>query len=169
MCIRDRLSLEYQKKLPKFDLQDLKSLQITLARELCLKPGETPELSAAKASIEQIVEDADLTVNSAMELIRDELVLSTSDRIEGLNDLVDQFAAIEQRLQSFAGTYPEQIVKEQLERLQGRVDEFNQQTVGHLADLLREQRLQEPAPGPSRPSSASNLSLIHISEPTRPY
>ncbi|RON03768.1 hypothetical protein BK659_22545 [Pseudomonas brassicacearum] len=156
----EQLSLEFQAKLPKFDLQDLKSLQVTLARELCLKPGETPELSAAKASIEQIVEDADLTVNSAMELIRDELVLSTSDRIEGLNDLVDQFAAIEQRLQSFAGTYPEQIVKEQLERLQGRVDEFNQQTVGHLADLLREQRLLEPTPGPSRTSSASNKRVI---------
>jgi len=124
------LSLEYQKQLPKFDLQDLKSLQITLADELCLKPGETPELSAARASIEQIVEDADLAVNSAMELIRDELVLSTSDRVEGLNDLVDKFAAIEQRLKSFADTYPEQIVKKHLERLQGRVDEFNQQTAG---------------------------------------
>jgi hypothetical protein len=156
----EQLSLEYQEKLPKFDLQDLRSLQVILARELCLKPGETPELSAAKASIEQIVEDADLTVNSAMELIRDEQVLSTGDRIEALNNLVDQFAAIEQRLQSFAGTYPEQIVKKQLERLQGRVDEFNQQTVGHLADLLREQRLLEPTPGPSRTSSASNKRVI---------
>lgn len=156
----EQLSLEYQKKLPKFDLQDLRSLQVTLARELCLKPGETPELSAAKASIEQIVEDADLAVNSALELIRDEQVLNTGDRIEALNSLVDQFAAIEQRLQSFAGMYPEQIVKKQLERLQGRVDEFNQQTVGHLADLLREQRLLEPAPGPSRPSSKSNKRVI---------
>lgn len=155
----EQLSLEYQKKLPNFDLQDLRSLQVTLARELCLKPGETPELSAAKASIVQIVEDADLTVNSAMELMRDEL-LSSGDRIEALNNLVDQFAAIEQRLQSFAGTYPEQIVKEQFERLQVRVGEFNQQTVGHLADLLRKQRLLEPAPGPSRPSSASNKRVI---------
>jgi hypothetical protein len=156
----EQLSLEYQKKLPKFDLQDLKSLQITLARELCLKPGETPELSAAKASIEKIVEDADLTVNTAMELIRDEQVLSRDDRIEALNNLVDQFAAIEQRLQSFAGTYPEQIVKNQLKRLRGRVDEFNQQTAGHLADLLREQQLLEPVPGPSRTSSASNKRVI---------
>lgn len=156
----EQLSLEYREKLPKFDLQDLRALQVTIARELCLKPGETPELSAAKASIEQIVEDADLTVNSAMELIRDEQVLSTGDRIEALNNLVDQFAAIEQRLRSFAGTYPEQIVKKQLERLQGRVDEFNQQTVGHLADLLREQRLLEPTPGPSRTSSASNKRVI---------
>ena len=155
-----QLSLEYQKQLPKFDLQDLKSLQITLADELCLKPGETPELSAARASIEQIVEDADLAVNSAMELIRDELVLSTSDRVEGLNDLVDKFAAIEQRLKSFADTYPEQIVKKHLERLQGRVDEFNQQTAGHLADLLREQQLLKPVPGPSRTSSASNKRVI---------
>lgn len=155
----EQLSLEYQKKLPNFDLQDLRSLQVTLARELCLKPGETPELSAAKASIVQIVEDADLTVNSAMELMRDEL-LSAGDRIEALNNLVDQFAAIEQRLLSFAATSPEQIVKEQFERLQVRVGEFNQQTVGHLADLLRKQRLLEPAPGPSRPSSASNKRVI---------
>jgi len=95
-----------------------------------------------------------------MELIRDEQVLSAGDRIEALNSLVDQFAAIEQRLQSFAGTYPEQIAKEQFERLQGRIDEFNQQTVGHLADLLREQRRLEPAPGPSRTSSASNKRAI---------
>lgn len=156
----EQLSLEYQAKLTKFDLQDLRSLQVTLARELCLKPGETPELSAAKASIEQIVDDADLTVNSAMELIRDEQVLSAGDRIEALNSLVEQFAAIEQRLQGFAGTYPEQIAKGQFERLQGRIDEFNQQTVGHLADLLREQRRLEPTPGPSRTSSASNKRAI---------
>jgi hypothetical protein len=156
----EQLSFEYQKKLPKFDLQDLKSLQVKLARELCLKPGETPELSEAKASIEQIVEDADLTVNSALELRHDEQVLNTGDRIEALNNLVEQFAAIEQRLLSFAGTYPEQIAKEQFERLQGRIDEFNQQTVGHLADLLREHRRLEPAPGPSRTSSASNKRVI---------
>ncbi|TFB40252.1 dermonecrotic toxin domain-containing protein [Pseudomonas sp. F01002] len=156
----EQLTLEYQKKLPKFDISDLKSLQVTLARELCLKPGETPELSDAKASIEQIVEDADLAVNGAMELMHDEQILNIGERIEALNNLVDQFAAIEQRLQSFAGTYPEQIVKAQLERLQGRVGEFNQQTVVHLADLLREQRRLEPRPGPSHASLASKKRVI---------
>ena len=156
----EQLLLDYQKSLPKFNLPDLKSLQVTLARELCLKSGETPERSAAKASIEQIVEDADLTVNSAMELMGDEQLLNMGDRIEALNNLVDQFAAIEQRLKSFTATYQEQIVQKQFERLQGRIEEFHQQTVGHLADLLREQRLLEPAPGPSRTSSASNKRVI---------
>jgi hypothetical protein len=156
----EQLLLDYQKSLPKFNLPDLKSLQVTLARELCLKSGETPERSAAKASIEQIVEDADLTVNSAMELMGDEQLLNTGDRIEALSSLVDQFAAIEQRLKSFTATYQEQIVQKQFVRLQGRIEEFNQQTVRHLADLLREQRLLEPVPGPSRTSSASNKRVI---------
>jgi hypothetical protein len=156
----EQLTLEYQKKLPKFNLKDLKSLQITLARELCLKSGETPELVEAKVSVSQIIEDVDLAVNGAMELMGNEQVLNTSDRVETLNNLVDQFAAIEQRLQSFAGTYPEQIVKAQFERLQSRVGEFNQQTVECLAGLLREQRLMEPRPGPSRTSSVSKKRVI---------
>jgi len=156
----EQLSLEYQKKLPKFDLPDLKSLQITLAREVCVKSGETAELSSAKASLEQIVEDADLTVNSAMELMGDAQLLRTDERIEALNNLIDQFAAIEQRLKSFSTANQEQIVQTQFTRLQGRIDEFNQQTVGHLADLLREQQLLEPVPGPSRTTSTSNKRVI---------
>lgn len=155
-----QLSLEYQQKLPKFDLQDLKSLQVTLARELCLKPGETAELTEARTALAKLVEDADLTVNSALELTPDENVLNTHDRIEALNSVADQFAAIEQRLQDFASQYPEHIVKEQLDRLQNRVGEFSQDTVRHLASLLRETRLMEPGPGPSSAASASKKRVI---------
>jgi hypothetical protein len=86
--------------------------------------------------------------------------LRTDERIEALNNLIDQFAAIEQRLKSFSTANQEQIVQTQFTRLQGRIDEFNQQTVGHLADLLREQQLLEPVPGPSRTTSTSNKRVI---------
>jgi hypothetical protein len=158
-----RVTLEYQDKLPTFNQQDLKSLQVSLAADLCLKPVEaieSAEQAEARIAIGQIVEDADLAVNGSMELISEDQALSHDERIEALNSLTEQFTAIEQRLKSFATGYPQLIVDAQLDRLRSRVGEFSQRTINHLADLLREQRQSEPQPGPSRRAASSSKRLI---------
>ena len=147
-------------KLPTFDLQDLKLLQIILGQALCLKPGATETLKQARQGLESVIEDASLNIQSSLDLSEDESLHNLGERIEALNNLAEQFAIIDQRFLDLATEYPEHLIQERLEQVQKRVAEFSQDTVQRLSSLLREQRLLEPVPGPSKPSSTSTKKII---------
>ena len=147
-------------KLPTFDLQDLKLLQITLGQALCLKPGTTETLEQARQGLESLIEDAALNIQSSLDLSEDENLHNLGDRIEALNNLAEQFAIIDQRFLDLTSEYPEQLIQERLDQVQKRVAEFSQDTVQRLSNLLREQRLIDPVPGPSRSSSAPAKKII---------
>ncbi|VVM87743.1 hypothetical protein PS662_02663 [Pseudomonas fluorescens] len=145
------VSLHYRKKLPHYSLNDLKLLQVSLGRELCLKaePTQTPD---AQRALENLINDAALNIQSSL-VSDDESLLNLGERIETMSNLAEQFAVIDQRFLDIVEEFPEQIVKERLDQVQSRIASFSKDTVDQLANLLREQRLVEPVAGPSRPQA----------------
>jgi hypothetical protein len=86
--------------------------------------------------------------------------LGTSERIEGLNDLLEQFADIAQSLEDFQINHKDEILDLPFEHLRTRIGEFQQQTEKHLAQLLLDHAPVKPLPGPSRPAPASRKRVI---------
>ncbi|WP_438300203.1 dermonecrotic toxin domain-containing protein [Pseudomonas sp. NMS19W] len=149
----------YKAKLPIFTLSDLKLLQITLAEHLCLKEEPVPSLDAQMA-VDRLIDDASLNIRSALDLSGDESLLNLGERIEAMDMLAQQFSAIDQRFIDLVAEYPEHIIADRLEHVRTRVAEFGQDTLTHLTRLLRERRLIEPVPGPSRPVTTPTKKII---------
>lgn len=72
------------------------------------------------------------------------------ERVEAMNNLVEQFDVIDQRFVDLVAEYPQHLNAERLESVKRHVAEFHQDAVQQLSTLLREQRLVEPVAGPSR-------------------
>ncbi|HEF4759167.1 TPA: hypothetical protein SAN82_001576 [Pseudomonas putida] len=137
-------------QLPGFSLQDLKLFQISIAQELCLNDGSSTDMTSARQAMEKIVEDAGLTIQSSLDLAADDESLPLLERIDALNDLVEQFAALDQRVADLSEDYSEQLLSSPLELMRERIKAFNEPTTKQLASLLRDRRMLEPKPGPSR-------------------
>lgn len=158
------VSRESKAKLPKFSLQDLKLLQITLGQELCLKPdaAASPEgaRESARVALESLVEDASLNIQSALDLGTEQGLDQLGERMEAMSNLVEQFDIIDQRFADLLAEYPQLLIAERLEQVKKHVADFHQDAVLQLSSLLRDQRLVEPIAGPSKSPVASAKKII---------
>lgn len=141
---------KFRQKLPVFDVQDMKALRVTLARDLCVKEGSGRLLEDAREQVERLVDEADLAIQNSLDLQREDHQFSEPQRIEALNTLVEQFVSIESRLQDMPQQFAEQMLTDQLAQLRLNIDEFGQQSTRQLSQLLRDRGPQPPQPGPSR-------------------
>ncbi|WP_025112645.1 hypothetical protein [Pseudomonas sp. H1h] len=150
----------YRAKLPAFSLNDLKALQVSLGRHICLKEQASAALSQAEGELVHLIETAGLVIQTSQELMLEHPNLDANERIEGLNDMLEQFAAIDQTLEEFSLNHQEVVLDQPFGHLRSRISEFQQQTEEHLANLLLEHRPVEPRPGPSRSAPPSRKRVI---------
>ncbi|AWY42093.1 hypothetical protein DKY63_20160 [Pseudomonas putida] len=141
--------------LPAFKLEDLKLFQISMAQELCLNDSATSDTASARQAMRRVVEAAGLTVQSSLDLAEAGEALPLSEQIDGLSDLVEQFANLDQRIADLPEEFPQQLLEQPLALMRERIKAFNEPTVKQLASLLHERRVFEPTPGPSRPAPAA--------------
>ncbi|TPG81756.1 DUF6543 domain-containing protein [Pseudomonas arsenicoxydans] len=146
-----KIGAEYTSTLPTFDLQDLKLFQISLAQELCLNDTGTLATDAARQALVELVEDTGLTIQSSLDLEKDDHTLELAVQIDGLSDLVEQFATIDQRILDLPDEYPGQLLQPSVDLMRQRIEVFNERAVNTLTSLLHERKSLEPTPGPSRP------------------
>jgi hypothetical protein len=151
---------QYKARLPSFSLEDLKMLQITLGQELCLSAEAGEFREGARAALESLVEDASLNIQSVIDLSAEESFNQLGERVEAMNNLVEQFDVIDQRFGDLVSEYPQYVISERLEQVKRHVGEFHQNAVQHLSNLLREQRLVEPVAGPSKSSQPPARKII---------
>lgn len=145
----------YRKALPKYDLNDLKLLQISLGQEICIKTTETATGANAYQTLANLIEDAALSIQSTLNLTADDSLDNLRARADVLSNVAERFSAIDQRFGDLLIDYPEQINTERLEHVRSRVAAFKAHTDGKLGELLRYRDLLEPEPGPSRPRPKS--------------
>lgn len=150
----------YKTKLPVFSPDDLKALQVSLAREVCLKEGNSVALSEARSEFARLLDTTNLVIQTSQELMLEGRTWREGERTEALNGMLEQFAAIDQFFEDFAVNHKEAVLEQPLKQLRTRVSEFQQHTESYLAQLLREQTQLEPRPGPSRPAPASGKRVI---------
>lgn len=146
---------EYRALLPSFSLHDLKLFQISLAQELCLNDSGTVATPLARQAMQQIVEDAGLTIQSSLDLAAADSALPLLERIDGFNDLAEQFATLDLRILDLPEEYPQQLLQPPLDLMRQRIETFKEQCTNQLVGVLHERRLLAPTPGPSRPAPST--------------
>lgn len=146
--------------LPDFKLHDLKALQITLNRYLCIREGSGEAFVDAHTQLNEIVNIADLNIQTWIEAMPDAGVSDPGERIEVLNSLVEQFSLVDQRLLDLHAEHPDHVQREPLESLRQRIDDFNRQAVHELARLLKERKPRETKAGPSKTQQAPKKKVI---------
>jgi hypothetical protein len=149
------MAREHKDRLPDFKQNELKLFQISLAQELCLSDSSTVDTAPARQAMEQLVEDAGLTIQSSLDLAEQDDALPLPERIDGFSELVEQFAILDLRILDLPDEYPRQLLQTPLDLMRQRIEIFKEHSVKHLADLLNERKSLEPTPGPSRPAPAS--------------
>ncbi|MFV0932648.1 hypothetical protein [Pseudomonas jessenii] len=150
----------YRAKLPAFSVNDLKALQVSLARDVCLKEGNSAALIDARGAFERLLDTTNLVIQTSQELMLQNSAWAAGERIEGLNGMLEQFAAIDQAFEDFSLTHKDAVLEQPFKHVRTRISEFQQDTEANLAQLLREQRPVEPRPGPSKPASASRKRVV---------
>ncbi|MFJ2692261.1 hypothetical protein [Pseudomonas sp. NPDC087336] len=147
-----KMARQGQAALPRFALKNLKMFQISLAQELCLSDSATVDTAPARQAMAQLVEDADLTIQSSLDLAEQDDALPLPERIDGFSELVEQFAILDLRILDLPGEYPQQLLQIPLDLMRQRIGAFKEHSVKQLAGLLHERKSLEPTPGPSRPA-----------------
>ncbi|MNH87930.1 hypothetical protein D3C81_305930 [compost metagenome] len=146
--------------LPAFNEWDLKSNEIGMSHEMCLRSTDNAQANPARDPVGTLIIEAATATHRQAAMIRspnsDE---SVALRIESLSRLIDVYADTDQRLADLPGEYPEHVEPTELERVRGLIGEFRQLAQEQLSLLLPESASiappETPKPaiaGPSRPT-----------------
>lgn len=140
-------------RLPAYEGDDLRALQVTLARNLCLDPQSITTAPAAWSLISEIVDGADIAVQTLRDTLQERSDARLDERIETLSSLVEQFQFIDERLQDFPQDYAAQALTPPVESLRDMLREFADRAAAELAPLHadQERRRIRPTPPPSPP------------------
>lgn len=146
-------------ELPQITLVELKSLEISLGRYLCIDEEQSQIPATLREQMIQSVDKAELNVESFNEIMKrgnDPL----DERIDVLNSLVEQFSSADQRLLDMHAEHPQFLLKTGLESFRQQIGEFSRRAVHELAQLLREKKALEPKPGSSKAPRTPQRKII---------
>ncbi|MBH3422396.1 hypothetical protein [Pseudomonas gessardii] len=154
-----RLIQDAKKKLPSYTSTDLKSLQVTLARNLCLKEDTTEP--TAWAALDDIVDSADLSVQALRDTVQERSESRLDERIDSLGSLIEQFKVIDERLEDFPQEFSRQALPGPVERLRERLRGFARDALSHLAILHAERDMLRNRPTPPATPPKPRKRFIH--------
>lgn len=127
-----------RKRLPVYSLDDLKTLLVTITRNLCLPESTVATQAQAWSTIDRIVDTADITVRALRDTLEERNVSRLDERVDCLNDLVEQFNFIDERLLDFKRTYAAHVLESPMEQLRQQLESFKRRAVGELELLIEE-------------------------------
>lgn len=97
--------------LPSFTLIELKALDISLGRYLCIDEAQSQIPATLRERMGQVVDTAELNVESFVEIVERGNGTSLDERIDVLDSLVEQFSSADQRLLDLHADYPRYLLK----------------------------------------------------------
>lgn len=149
-----RLILNTQGALPSYSSDDLKTLQVEVARNLCMPENTVASQPKAWAGIDGIIDKATIAIQCLRDTLLERSDSRMDERIDTLSSLVEQFDLLDERLQDFPSEYSAQAIDAQLTELRDQLNEFKRRAVGHLGLLSaeRDSLRSRPTP-PATPSS----------------
>ncbi|MEJ5057245.1 MULTISPECIES: dermonecrotic toxin domain-containing protein [unclassified Pseudomonas] len=161
--------------LPTFTQWDLKSNEIGMSHELCMRELPTGDTESAREAAGLLIIEAATATHRHAALIR------TSDsgeasalRIERLSRLIDVYIDADQRLQDLPGEFPGMVEPTELARVRSLIGEFRQLAQEQLSALLPESGARAipmtpkaPVAGPSRLVGKVTKSRPRDPAPTR--
>jgi hypothetical protein len=139
--------------MPSYSVDQLKALQVSLSRNLCLAADSTLTATEAWTTLDQIVDRADLAIQCLTDALWERSESRLDERIDILNSLFQQFNVIDNRLEDFQQEYPAQVLEQPLSQLREEIKGFRQKAMTHLGMLLTDRSLlrSRPSPRPTPP------------------
>lgn len=139
--------------LPAYQRDDLKALQVTLARNLCLTETTQTTEPAAWAGIDQLVDTADVSIQCLRDTLNESGGLRLDERIDTLSSLIEQFQILDERLQDFPDDFSEHVITDQIQALRRHLAEFGTRALSNLGLLSaeRDRVRSRPSPPPTPP------------------
>jgi hypothetical protein len=145
--------------LPAFNQWDLKSNEIGMSHELCVRGTASENDEPAREAVGSLIIEAATATHQHAALIRThDSGEASAQRIDTLSRLIDVYADVNQRLEDLPGEYPDKVEASELKRVSALIGEFKQLAQKQLNTLLPEVRQNDPpvmpkpaVAGPSRP------------------
>lgn len=143
-----------QGALPAYSSDDLKALQVAVARNLCLPEDTLTSQPKAWAGLDQIVNTAEIAIQCLRDTLREQSESRLDERIDTLSSLAEQFQLLDERLQDFPTEFSEQAIGAQLKELRDQLDTFRRRAIAQLGLLSaeRDSLRKRPTPPPTPPS-----------------
>ncbi|NUU33606.1 dermonecrotic toxin domain-containing protein [Pseudomonas sp. C2B4] len=167
-----RLIQQTRQLLPSYTVDDLKALQITIARNLCLPEHTVATMADAWSSLDRIVDSADMAVQVLRDTLDERSVNRLDERIDTLNNLIEQFNVIDERLTDFNSAHAEDVLEAPVTRLRQQLNGFKNRTARNLIVVLEERdairarpSLPVQPPRPKRKFIRTRYNGVLIGEP----
>lgn len=146
------LTRSFKEALPGYTSDDLKALQVTMARNLCLTPQSLTTAPGAWKMIVETVDSADIAVQTLRDTLEQRSESNLDERVQTMSSLVEQFKFIDERLQDVAQEFPEQTLAAPLAQLRESLRDFSRRASAQLAPLhLELEQLRARPLGPPMP------------------
>ena len=151
----------FRKNLPSYTTRDLRALQVSMARNLCLDDKSTATAPSAWSAIDAIVDNASLSIQALHETSLERSQARLDERIETLGSLVEQFKIIAERLQEFPDEFPEAALPERITTLREKIRGFYRETLGNLELLHADRDMLRSRPAPFSTAPRAKNKIIH--------
>ncbi|MBO0492270.1 hypothetical protein [Pseudomonas sp. Marseille-Q1929] len=132
------LRRDTQHLLPSYKSVDLKVLQVTLARNLCLPASTTASAPHAWKAIDQIVDTADLAILGLRDTLYERSESRLDERIDILSNLTEQFQTLDERLEDFSEQFHEHAIDQNVQTLRQHLNGFRRDAIHNLSVLSAE-------------------------------
>ncbi|WP_348749460.1 dermonecrotic toxin domain-containing protein [Pseudomonas rhodesiae] len=152
---------ERKKRLPAYTSSDLRALQVTMTRNLCMTEASLSSAPDAWEALDQIVNTADIAIQALRDTLHERSETRLDERIEALGSLIEQFAVIEERIEDLPQDFSDAIIPEQLEKLRATIRRYAHDTQVQLTllHLDRDALRRRPTPPPTPPKP--KMKFIH--------
>lgn len=127
------LRKEIQRDMPAYNSVDVRSIQVTMARNLCLPASSTVSQAKAWKSLDRIVDTADLAVLGLRDTVYERSESRLDERIDILNHLVEQFQMLDEQLEDFSSQYSEYARGANVQALREQLKRFAKDTTNNLS------------------------------------
>lgn len=124
--------------LPSFKSNDIRSIQVTMARNLCLAANTTATETKAWSAIDQIVDAADLAILNLRDTLYERSESRLDERIDILSNLTEEFQALDERLDDFSEQYREHALEDNIKTLSDQLSAFRRDASHNLSLLSTE-------------------------------
>ncbi|WP_218178760.1 dermonecrotic toxin domain-containing protein [Pseudomonas reactans] len=159
-------------QLPSYGSETLKTLQVTLARNLCLHENSTLSTPLAWTAIDHIVDACDIAIQALHDTLIERSNRRIDERIDSLGSLIEQFTVLGERLQDLPDEFPGVTLEESLTRLGDQLSEYKKKAAIHLALLTDDRnalranpRLPVTAPRPEKKFIRTRYNGVVVGEP----
>lgn len=155
-----RVTRSAKSLLPSYTSENLKQLQVTLARNLCLDEKTTLSTPLAWTAIDRIVDACDIAIQALHDTLNERSNRRIDERIESLSSLFEQFTVLDERLKDLPSEFPGITLSTQLTRLRDLLKEYATGASNHLALLTDERNMLRATPSLPQPSPRPQKKFI---------